>query len=220
MKVATMTSEKSSSSLLDTLRGAGEAWLAAGSALGGVMNNFASNLREDRTADQPSGAHAFASAADAEPETVAAQLRAAVDNARSAFTRADSDRDFRAAASTFANDAGAILRDVAGSLSRAGNATLSSGEAEEAKAAFGTAVGEARETFERAAAGVRNRAEESDIDAEGIIKDMRERFDGLVASVSSQFENRSATSENEPDIIDGDVVSDGDTAYRSGSASE
>ena len=219
-----MTSENSSPSLLDNLRGAGEAWLAAGASLGGVVNNFASNLRVDRAADQPSGAHAFASAVDDAPETVAAQLRAAVDNARSAFSRADSDRDFRAAASSFATDAGAILRDVAGSVSRAGNATLSSDEAEEAKAAFGTAVGEARETFERAVAGVRNRAEESDIDADGIIADLRERFDGLVATVSSQFENRPATAENtagpEPDIIDGDVVSDGDTAYRSGSASE
>lgn len=211
-----MTSDNTSPSLLDNLRGAGEAWLNAGSSLGAVVSSFAANLREDRAAGEPTGAHAFTSADQQPQDSVVTQLRAAVDNARGAFNRADNDRDFRAAASSFAADAGSILRDVAGSVSRAGDATLESGEAEQAKAAFGSAVGEVRDTFEQAVSGVRNRAEESDIDAEGIVADLRERLDGLIATLSAQLDNRGAATEpaaareTEPDIIDGDIVADGE----------
>ena len=203
-----MTSNNDNNSIMDSLRGAGEAWLSAGSAVGGVVSEFATKLREDRSATEPTGAHA---AADASPqEGLLQQLRGAVDNARGAFNSADNDRVFRAAATTFATDAEAIFRDVAGSVSRAGSAAAQSGQADEAKAAFSSALGEVKETFNQAVAGVRNRAEESDVDAEGVVKDLRERLDTLIAKVSEQVSRPDSGEQKAEDIIDGEVIRDHD----------
>ncbi|QPK83449.1 hypothetical protein G7Y29_01100 [Corynebacterium qintianiae] len=197
-------------SIMDSLRGAGEAWLAAGSALGNAVGAFAANFREERAADRPAGAHSLAGEGADAQDTLGQQLRAAVDNARGAFNSADNDRDFRAAASSFATDAEGIFRDIAGSVSRAGGATAGSGEAEEVKAAFGNAVNEVRETFSQAVSGVRNRAEESDIDAEGTVTDLRDRLDSLIAKLSEQVNGRNEESADSADIIDGEVVRDTD----------
>lgn len=137
---------ESEGTLADSLR-------EAGTALGEVVGHFTSNFRADRTAEAPSGAHALAGDPDGEPGTIAAQLRAAADNARDAL----GEKDFRGAASSLAGDAGAIVRDVAGSVSRAGGATVASSEAEEMKAALGSAAEEVRETLGRAVAEVRKR---------------------------------------------------------------
>lgn len=204
-------------SIMDSLRGAGEALLAAGSALGSAVGTFASNFREERTAST-SGAHAAAENGEQQQDTVGAQLRAAVDHARSAFNSADNDHDFRAAVSSFAADAESIFRDIAGSVTRAGGATADSSEGEQVKAAFGNAVGEVRETFNQAVAGVRNRAEESDIDAEGAVADMRDRLDALIEKLSAQLGGAESAPEDgarsQADTIEGEVVrnDDGDQA--------
>ncbi|EEI16188.1 CGLAU_01105 family protein [Corynebacterium lipophiloflavum] len=202
-----MTSNNNNS-IMDSLRSAGEAWLAAGSAVGGVVSEFAAKLREDRSAVEPTGAHAAADTTS--QEGLLQQLRGAVDNARGAFNSADSDSDFRAAATTFAADAEAIFRDVAGSVSRAGSAAVQSDQADEAKAAFGSALSEVKETFNQAVANVRNRAEESDVDAEGVVKDLHERLDTLIAKVSEQVSRPDSGHEEPEDIIDGEVIRDQD----------
>ncbi|WP_288833060.1 CGLAU_01105 family protein [uncultured Corynebacterium sp.] len=195
-------------SLMDSLKSAGEAWLLAGSALGNVVSHFAQNFREDRSPEAPQGAHALGDTADSH-DTLTEQFKAAINNARSSFNSADNDRDFRAAASSFATDAEGILRDLTGSLSRAGDATVKSPHTEDAKAAFGDALSEVREAFNQAVAGVRNRAEESDIDAEGTVNDLRSRLEGLIGKVTEQFDKPKAQDAN-GDVVDGEVVAEDD----------
>lgn len=206
------TPDANNGSLMDSLKSAGEAWLLAGSALSNVVGHFAHNFREDRGAEAPQGAHALGGAAD--NETLGTQFKAAVENARASFSSADNDRDFRAAASSFATDAEGILRDLTGSLSRAGDATVNSPQTEDAKAAFSDALSEVREAFNQAVAGVRNRAEESDIDAEGTVNDLRSRLEGMIGKVSEQFNAaggstpRDGRGDRDANIVDGEVVSE------------
>lgn len=190
-------------SLMDSLRSAGEAWLTAGSALGGVVSHFTRSFRDDRTAQEPQGAHALGDVADAH-DTLGEQLKAAVDNARASFSSADNDRDFRAAASSFAADAEGIFRDLAGSVARAGDATVNSARADEAKGALRDAVAEVSDAFNAAVAGVRNRDGEPGIDAEGAVNDLRARLDGFIAKVTDQVSG----SGTQDDIVDGEVVAE------------
>ena len=201
-------------SLMDSLKTAGEAWLLAGSALSGVVSHFATNFREDRGTDAPQGAHALGDVAD-QNSTLGQQFKAAIENARASFSSADNDRDFRAAASSFATDAEGILRDLTGSLSRAGDATAKSPQTEDAKEAFADAISEVRDAFNQAVAGVRNRAEESDIDAEGTVNDLRSRLEGMIGKVTEQFNGQASGAAGSAtataDIVDGEVVSDDTT---------
>ncbi|SDS57163.1 CGLAU_01105 family protein [Corynebacterium timonense] len=196
-------------SLMDNLKSAGEAWLLAGSALGNVASHFVDTFRADRESDAPQGAHAKDDGVDSS-EGIGERLKAAVDNARSAFNSSENDRDFRAAATSFASDAEDIFRDYAGSASRAGDATVKSPQTEDAKAAFKDAVAEVRETFNQAVKDVRNRADESDVDAEGAVNEMRSRLDALIAKVSDQFDrgegDQGDAGAADDDIVEGEVV--------------
>lgn len=205
--VGTAQNSEEQDSLLDNLKSAGEAWLLAGSALGNVASHFADKFREDRESDGPQGAHAKEEAAGGFGQ----QLKAAIDNARESFNSSENDRDFRAAATSFASDAENIFRDFTGSLSRASDATANSPQTEDAKDALKDAVAEVRETFNQAVAGVRNRAEESDIDAEGTINEMRTRLDEIISKVTDQFDR----DDTDSDIVEGEVVED-DTNQRAG----
>ncbi|MEX3504115.1 CGLAU_01105 family protein [Corynebacterium sp. LK2510] len=198
----------SEGSLMDNLKSIGEAWLAAGWSLGGVASHFVDNLREER------GSAAEGEEASAN-DSVAQQLKAAVDRARSEFSSADNDRDFRSAASSFASDAEGIFRSLAGPLTRAGDATLNSGQTDDAKNAFADAVAEVRETFNQAVAGIRNRAEEADVDAEGAVNDLRSRLEGLISKVTDQLGQSGQDAESEDaadaEVVDGEVVSKDDS---------
>lgn len=195
-------------SLLNTLKGAGEASLAAWSRLGDLAGEFGRNFRADRDADVSTGAHA----ADTEDLTddhagFTDQFKAAIANARQAYEGAENDRDFRAATASLAGDAESIFRDFAGSVTRAADTARESDQADQMKSAFRDAAGEVRETFNVAVNQVRNRGGEKgeDSSAESTIADMRSRLDDLLNRLGSTFDSED---EGPSDIIDGEVVED------------
>ena len=195
-------------SLLNTLKGAGEASLAAWSRLGDLAGEFGRNFRADRDADVSTGAHA----ADTEDLTddhagFTDQFKAAIANARQAYEGAENDRDFRAATASLAGDAESIFRDFAGSVTRAADTARESDQADQMKSAFRDAAGEVRETFNVAVNQVRNRGDEKgeDSSAESTIADMRSRLDDLLNRLGSTFDSED---EGPSDIIDGEVVED------------
>lgn len=202
------SAENNDDSLLNTLKGAGEASLAAWSRLGDLAGEFGRNFRADRDADVSTGAHA----ADTEDLTddhagFTDQFKAAIANARQAYEGAENDRDFRAATASLAGDAESIFRDFAGSVTRAADTARESDQADQMKSAFRDAAGEVRETFNVAVNQVRNRGDEKgeDSSAESTIADMRSRLDDLLNRLGSTFDSED---EGPSDIIDGEVVED------------
>lgn len=211
-------------SILNTLKGAGEASLNAWSRLGDLAGEFGRNFRADRDADISGGAHA----ADTEDLTdehagFGDQFKAAIANARKAYEGAEDDRDFRAATASLAGDAESIFRDFAGSVTRAADTARESDEADKMKSAFRDAADEVRESFNVAVSQVRNRGGEgagvadaentanasdtSDAskaahDTEDIIADMRTRLDDMInrfGSVLSSGESESPVPGNGSD---------------------
>ena len=202
------SAENNDDSLLNTLKGAGEASLAAWSRLGDLAGEFGRNFRADRDADVSTGAHA----ADTEDLTddhagFTDQFKAAIANARQAYEGAENDRYFRAATASLAGDAESIFRDFAGSVTRAADTARESDQADQMKSAFRDAAGEVRETFNVAVNQVRNRGDEKgeDSSAESTIADMRSRLDDLLNRLGSTFDSED---EGPSDIIDGEVVED------------
>ncbi|WP_297850349.1 CGLAU_01105 family protein [uncultured Corynebacterium sp.] len=207
-KSAENNADNNDDSLLNTLKGAGEASLAAWSRLGDLAGEFGRNFRADRDADVSTGAHA----ADTEDLTddhagFTDQFKAAIANARQAYEGAENDRDFRAATASLAGDAESIFRDFAGSVTRAADTARESDQADQMKSAFRDAAGEVRETFNVAVNQVRNRGDEKgeDSSAESTIADMRSRLDDLLNRLGSTFDSED---EGPSDIIDGEVVED------------
>ncbi|MDN8594115.1 MULTISPECIES: CGLAU_01105 family protein [unclassified Corynebacterium] len=158
-------------SLMNSLKGAGEASLNAWSRLGDLAGEFGRNFRADRDAETTGGAHA----ADTEDLTddhagFGDQFKAAIANAREAYDGEENDRDFRAASASLTGDAGSILRDFAGSVTRAADTARESDEADKMKSALRDAADEVRGTFSAAVNTVRNRGDEADrSDASDII---------------------------------------------------
>lgn len=207
-KSAENNADNNDDSLRNTLKGAGEASLAAWSRLGDLAGEFGRNFRADRDADVSTGAHA----ADTEDLTddhagFADQFKAAISNARQAYEGAENDRDFRAATASLAGDAESIFRDFAGSVTRAADTARESDQADQMKSAFRDAADEVRETFNVAVNQVRNRGGEKseDSSAESTIADMRSRLDDLLNRLGSTFDSED---EGPSDIIDGEVVED------------
>lgn len=150
-------------SLMNSLKGAGEASLNAWSRLGDLAGEFGRNFRADRDAETTGGAHA----ADTEDLTddhagFGDQFKAAIANAREAYDGEENDRDFRAASASLTGDAGSILRDFAGSVTRAADTARESDEADKMKSALRDAADEVRGTFSAAVNTVRNRGSEAD----------------------------------------------------------
>lgn len=150
-------------SLMNSLKGAGEASLNAWSRLGDLAGEFGRNFRADRDAETTGGAHA----ADTEDLTddhagFGDQFKAAIANAREAYDGEENDRDFRAASASLTGDAGSILRDFAGSVTRAADTARESDEADKMKSALRDAADEVRGTFSAAVNTVRNRGDEAD----------------------------------------------------------
>ena len=210
-------------SLLDNLREPFQAWLNAGSRLGDVVSDFADRFRDDReTTDNDSGAHAQRSAVD-EEETTLGRFRAASREAREKLSGARSTDDLKSATSSFAGHAEDIIRDVAGSARRAADETRSSSSVDDAKDAFSRAVGSVRESFDETVEAVRARGAESSSggsgdDADGLIADLRQRLDDLInrASTIGGGETKASTTgpSADPDIIEGEVISDDTTDKR------
>lgn len=205
-------------SILNTLKGAGEASLNAWSRLGDLAGEFGRNFRADRDAEVSGGAHA-AQTEDLTNEHAgfSDQFKAAIANARQAYEGAENDRDFRAATASLAGDAESIFRDFAGSVTRAADTARESDEADEMKSAFRDAAGEVRESFNAAVNQVRNRGGEADTagadgDAsnatEDTIADMRSRLDEMINRLGSVFSSDGSAPAGESDIIDGEVVED------------
>lgn len=205
-------------SILNTLKGAGEASLNAWSRLGDLAGEFGRNFRADRDAEVSGGAHA-AHTEDLTNEHAgfSDQFKAAIANARQAYEGAENDRDFRAATASLAGDAESIFRDFAGSVTRAADTARESDEADEMKSAFRDAAGEVRESFNAAVNQVRNRGGEADTagadgDAsnatEDTIADMRSRLDEMINRLGSVFSSDGSAPAGESDIIDGEVVED------------
>lgn len=216
-------------SILNTLKGAGEASLNAWSRLGDLAGEFGRNFRADRDADVAGGAHAAATEDLTDDHAgFGDQFKAAIANARQAYEGAENDRDFRAATASLAGDAESIFRDFAGSVTRAADTARESDEADRMKSAFRDAADEVRESFNVAVNQVRNRAGEAGAadaadatdatDASGAatedtIADMRSRLDDMINRLGSVFSSdesapadTSAERGTTSDIIDGEVV--------------
>ncbi|GAB3073943.1 CGLAU_01105 family protein [Corynebacterium aquatimens] len=136
--------------LLDALKGVGGASAEAIARIGDVLGDFGRKLKEDRESANTGGSHHAEDSVVEDHDGVISQLKAAVDNARAAYQGAENDNDVRAAGASFVNDADSILRDLAGSVTRAAYSTGESTEADEAKKALRSALEEARDGIQSA----------------------------------------------------------------------
>lgn len=201
MTNATPNGPANDDTFMNALRGVGDASLNAWSRLGDLAGEFSRNFRADRDADVDTGAHHGVDEELTHAHSgLTEQLKAAIANAREAYQGAANDRDFRAATTSFASDAESIFRDFAGSVTRAVDTARESDEANQTKAAFGSALDEIRETFNTAVGQVRSRAEESDVDVEGTVADLRSRLEGVIGRVSNTFNG----GDNASDIVEHD----------------
>lgn len=202
-------------SLLDNLKEAGQAWVTAGSRLGDVVSDFAGRFRDAPEAERSTGAHAKPDPVAGEP-TTAGRFRAAASEASDRLSSVRNTDDLKSATSNFAGHAEDIIRDVAGNLRRAAGETQDSESATEARTAFSAAITSVRESFDEAVESVQERRRESDessADADSMIADLRSRLDDLISRAGSLSRDDApaaadAGSEADPDIIDGELISE------------
>ncbi|SES27017.1 CGLAU_01105 family protein [Corynebacterium cystitidis] len=156
-----------------------------------------------------------------EDDSVLDQVKDAVSRARESFGQASA---------TFAGDAENIVRDLAGSVSRAAQGAKDSNRVDEL-------ITQVRSAFDQAVDQVRERANSTGDDStkaesEGIIADMRTRLEGLIGRVSDGFSDghsaagaagaasrdADGVADEAADIIDGEVVDTHDTPDTDGPA--
>ncbi|WP_257162054.1 CGLAU_01105 family protein [Corynebacterium cystitidis] len=162
-----------------------------------------------------------------EDDSVLDQVKDAVSRARESFGQASNAEEFKQASATFAGDAENIVRDLAGSVSRAAQGAKDSNRVDEL-------ITQVRSAFDQAVDQVRERATSTGDDStkaqsEGIIADMRTRLEGLIGRVSDGFSDghsaagaagaagaasrdADGVADEAADIIDGEVVDTHDTA--------
>ncbi|MDR7330872.1 CGLAU_01105 family protein [Corynebacterium guangdongense] len=158
-------------SLLDSLK-------AAGSSLGGLVGEFTGAYRRDRAgSSQETGTHALHDPVE-EKDTTVAQIRAAGADARRTFQEGSGFGAVKGAAGTFAGHAEGIVRDVAGSVVAAVDATRGSGKLDD----VGGALGRVRDSVEETIGRVRGRGADGE-------------------------ESAGSADEGSTDIIDGEVIS-------------
>lgn len=146
----------------ENLREAGDALLAAGSALGA----------------------AFSKAVEGLPE----RFKNASDSARQTLNNASTDGEVRTIAANFTNEAEKAFNQL-----RERDLKLT----EDAKAALRSKMADIRTTFNQRMDDAETEGEEQDA-----LRDLRERFDDLVARIQAQFQD----DKGEADIIDGEIV--------------
>lgn len=216
-------------SLLDNLREAGQAWLRAGSRLGDVVSDFTGKVREAGEDNTTGGAHALHDPV-LEQESTAGRFRAATREASLKLGSARSADDLKAATGGFASHAEDILRDVAGNVRRAATETKEGESAEQARAAFATAVKSVRESFDEAVGVLQERRSQlggergGDTEGNSTIEELRARLDDLIVRAGSMARRggeeepetgageKDAGNRGIPDIIDGEVISEGPDA--------
>lgn len=170
---------KPEGSLLDNVK-------AARKTIGAVAGDFVENFRKDREGGPDTGAHALHTSEE-ERENIGDQVRAAGAEAREKFQEGSGLGAVTSAAGSLLGHAENIARDVAGSAVRAAKETGKSPEAQQVRDTAGEAFTSARGTVDEAVSSVKERLDNKDDDA------------------ASDTESESA---DEPDIIDGEVVSD------------
>ena len=171
--------DKHEDSLLDSVK-------AAGSSLGGLFGEFTGAYRKDREGGaEESGSHAMPDPVE-EKETTMEQLRAAGKDARRTFNEGSGFGAVKDAAGNFAGHAEGIVRDVAGSVAAAADATKESGAVGEVQKNVGGAFGKVRDSVEGAFGKVRGRFDRDEENAED--------------SAGSEEEGNAV-------IIDGEVIS-------------
>lgn len=146
----------------ENLREAGDALLAAGSALGA----------------------AFSKAVEGLPE----RFKNASDSARETLNNASTEGEVRTIAANFTNEAEKAFNQL-----RERDLKLT----EDARAALRSKMADIRTTFNQRMDNAETEGEEQDA-----LRDLRERFDDLVARIQDQFQDDKA----ETDIIDGEIV--------------
>lgn len=217
-------------SIFGNLKETGQAWLSAGSRLGDVVSDFTGRFREQEGSTTSAGAHALHDPVLAQ-ESTASRFRAATKEASAKLSSARSAGELKAATGGFASHAEDILRDASTNLRRAAAETKEGESAEQARAAFTTAVKSVRESFDeavdsvqerRAALGSGDKTDEGE--ANSTIEELRARLDDLITRAGSMA-RRSGGSAGEktpdaedagnrgiPDIIEGEVISEGPAA--------
>lgn len=149
----------------------------AGGALGGVVSEFTGNYRADREAVHDQGGEHALDDPDEEEGTVAEQLRAAGAEARQKYAQGSGFGAVRDAAGALAGRAGGIVRDVAGSATRAADATRESEVVGEAASAVSGAWSSVRGRMDGAVSSVRGRL---DRDKDGQDDDMADEGAGNI----------------------------------------
>lgn len=156
------TNSTSNGEIRENLREAGDALLAAGSALGA----------------------AFSKAVEGLPE----RFKNASDSARETLNNASTEGEVRTIAANFTNEAEKAFNQL-----REGDLKLT----EDVKATLRSKMEDIRTTFNERMDKAETEGEEQDA-----LRDLRERFDDLVARIQAQFSD----SVEERDIIDGEIV--------------
>lgn len=192
----------------DSRKGVFEALLSAGGQIGDVASDFASRFKADRV-NPEEGKHALQS----ENTPIGDQVKQAVAKARDSFKDADDNEQRKSAGASFLGDAESIIKDLAGSASRAAQGTKDSEATQELR----EKLSQVRQGFDDSVSQIRERAaksgdEQEKQDSEGFIEEMRGRLDGLINKVGDSFSNGKedgeVVSEPAPDIIEGEVVED------------
>lgn len=203
-------------SLLDNLKEAGQAWVTAGSRLGDVVSDFAGRFRDNPEEERATGAHAKPDPVS-DQATTAGRFKSAAAEASERLGDVRNTDDLKKATSNFAGHAEDIIRDVAGNARRAAGETRGSESAAEARTAFSTAISSVRDSFDDAVNAVqerRKKAGENSPDADSMIADLRSRLDDLISragtlsSDDTTPDSADAGSEPDPDIIDGELISE------------
>lgn len=129
----------------------------AGGALGEVVSEFTGNYRADREAlAGATGEHSRPDLVTDQP-TTAEQLKAAGAAARQKYSEGSGFNAVKGAAGSLAGSTGDIVRDLAGSVTRAVDATRESGASTEASEAVSGAVSSVRDRVGGAVSSVRGR---------------------------------------------------------------
>lgn len=210
------TTGNNKDSFLDNLREAGQAWVDAGSRLGDVVSDFAGRFKDGTGAEHSSGAHAKPDPVTEEKSTTG-RFRAAAREASDRLGSVRNTDDLKHATGNFAAHAEDIIRDVAGNVRRAASETRDSDAATEARSALSTAIGSVRDSFDEAVDSVQERRRntgDTSAGADSMIADLRARLDDLISRAGSLARNddepaaADAGSGTDPDIIDGELISE------------
>lgn len=181
--------EKNEDSVLNKVK-------AAGSSIGDVVSDFADRFRADRVEKTE----------HLNQEPLAERLKAAASQARERLSSASGGAEIKAAAGDFASQAESIVKDLFGSASAAASGAKESEAFTQARGLVSETVSSVRGSVDEAVAKVRQKGEETPGKESG--EDPSARLDALMSRLRGNAETPDSAPNDDPDIIDGEVISE------------